>query len=458
MIFKKINIYFLLLMFIIVSCWKDDEKKEAPANNHVKTSVKVVKKVLASEQKVSDYVSFVWWDFTNLEDNFWDIVSSWSLKDLNKSIINEDFKRTQEIIDNIIVEVDKKENLTKQDKIKVQALKYTKVMSILNEWNYFYTEKQKSVEATKLIENILLEYPYSVDNFLSNYYLWYSKEIVKDFTWALDNYNTWLEKISVIDKDNMLKSILTNQIWHVYDLKWNKEESYKYYVKAYNYYNKNYRSSLNIARYLTRIWNYNGAKKFYEYSLATTSNSLKSEIYFSLSSLELELKWLTPDINKSIEYSKKSIKFNKNYPMWYLALARWYYMLNDIKNYKSIEDNLDISIKLNPNWNEAYRYYALHYLDRKDLTRALFYLEKSQDAVDKDMILMEDQRTSFKYLNDLLKVYISISINKLDSINELYTNDKLKYFITTQLKRKNNWIYSSLSSDKSFENIVNFYK
>jgi hypothetical protein len=44
-------------------------------------------------------------------------------------------------------------------------------MSVLNEGNYFYTEKEKSEEAIKIIQEIVSENPNYKDIFFSNYYL-----------------------------------------------------------------------------------------------------------------------------------------------------------------------------------------------------------------------------------------------------------------------------------------------
>lgn len=461
MIFKNKNLFIIIsiLILFVSSCWKSNENIEINDINSENIWLEEATDISSTvDYKVSDYVTLVWWDVDNLIWEFSHLSSSWNLNNLRKFILNEDFKEIQKTIDIILKEVDGNKNLSDNDNIKVQALKYTKVMAVLNEGNYFYTEKEKSEEAKKIIENIIIDYPYSKDDFLNNYYLWYSKEIIKNYTWALDNYNAWLDNIIGVDKEKMYKSILTNQIWHVYDLKWDIETAYKYYLDAYNTYNKNYRASINIARYLTRNLNYEEAKIFFGYSLLTISKSLKSEIYFSLSSIELELNWLNPDIDKSIEHAKKAIEFNENYSMWYLALARWYYMLNDSQYDKDIIKNLDKSINLNPNWNEAYRYYALYYLDKKDIEKAVSYVDKSKEVIDKDMILMDNQRISFNFLNDLLKIYIWISIEKLDSVYELYNNEKLLYLIKTQLKRKKSWIYSSISSNTKFKKVIDSFK
>lgn len=442
----KVLILSLFFIFFITSCGTNkDEVVKEPINETIEND-------LTKETVLSDYIGFVWWDLTTLTNKFWDLTSTWSLKDLNDSINDEDFKKIQEIVNTILVEIDTKKDLTNKDKVKIQALKYTKVMSVLSEGNYFYKEKEKSEEAIEIIQEIISENPNSKDYFFSNYYLWYAKEIVKNYTWALDHYNLILKNLPETEENKNFRSITLNQIWHIYDLKWERDKAYKYYSDAYNLVKQNYRASINIARYLTRTWKNDEAKKFFEYSLWTLSRFLKSEIYFSLSTIELELNGATPDINKSIEYAKKSIDNNSNSAMAYLALARWYYMLNDSKLYKEIEDNLDTSIKLNPNWNEAYRYYALYYLDQKDLEKALYFIEKSNISTDKDMILMEDQRLIIKKINIML-VQISIFLEKINTqwveknkhlISAIINNNYYKYFTDMQNKRLNKWLFKDI--------------
>ncbi len=442
MLFKKINIL-LLLVLLLFSCWKDEDATTKKTD----TSKTVHKKIIANNKSdkmysVWEYLSLLWWDTSILSDEFWTITSSWNLIELNKQIVKDDFKNINISVDKILKSINKSKNLNKQEKIKIQALKYTKAISILNEANY-YNKTDKVAEANWILENIIKEYPYSQDDFLNNYYLWYTKEILKNYSWALELYNTWLNNVI----DDTKKSIITNQIWHVYESKWDFDNAYSYYTKAYKLDVNNYSSTFNIARYFSKIGNYKEAKKFYEYSLSTKSKSLKSELCFSLSTLELESNKKSPNIDKSIFYAKKTIEYNDNYSMWYVALARWYYMLNDAKYDKEITNNLEIAIKLNPNWSDAYRYYSMYFLDKKALMKSQIYLDKSNDAIDKDNSLMDYQLISLKYLNDVLKIYITTSISNLNTKNELYTNDKLKIFIDEQLIRKNNWIYTSLSGD-----------
>jgi tetratricopeptide (TPR) repeat protein len=66
-------------------------------------------------------------------------------------------------------------------------------------------------------------------------------------------------------------------------------KAYEYYYEAYGIDNSNFYASLNLARYFFRIKDYETSKKMFEYSLLIESKVTKSEIYFSLSSIELEI-------------------------------------------------------------------------------------------------------------------------------------------------------------------------
>lgn len=412
------------------------------------------------ETNVWDYFSYIWWDFINIKDWFWEFIWEEQLKEINEYVNNDDYIYIQKISTEIIEEIENKEELTQRDKININVLNYLKINWILNEWTYTNTEEEKSEIAIKIIKELWQKYPKLKDNFLSNYYLWYANEIIKNYTWALVYYNEWLNYLerNEQNKDKIKQeSILKNQIWHVYDLKWETDIAYSYYYDAYNTYQYNYKSSINIARYLVRKWDLETARTFFQYSLNASSNLLRSEILFSLSSIELELNWLTPDIDKSIEYAKKSVEFNPNYWLWYLAIARWYYMKNDTNYDDIIKENLNKSIELNKNWNEAYRYYALYYLDKWDIEKIKEYILKSHEVIPKDMVLMDDQRVFFHYLNDILELYSWISIENIETIYDFYEEERLSYFILTQLKRSNHWIYNKINDKEQFNSVISYF-
>lgn len=411
---------------------------------------------LNNASQLNSYNESLIWDEQTLINDFWNLTSSWNLKELSKSIKEDDFEETQKITQRIL-DSNVKKDLTSEDRKKIQAIKYVQIWAILNEWNYNYKEEEKSKEAFWILQDMVLTDPDYVDPFYSNYYLWYSQEVIKNYTWALNYYQKALDSAPDIEKNKITRSIILTQIWHVYDLSWNIQKAYLYYKEAYDLNNNNFKSSFNIWRYLTRVGRFKEAKQFFKYSLLTPSKKLKSEIYYSLSSIELELNGLKPDIDKSLEYAKKSIENNKIYPMWYLALARWYYMLDDKKYYDEIEKNLKASIKLNPNWNEAYKYYWLFYLDSLDLEKALEYIDKSKNVIDNDMILMKDQKNALKYLNDILKIYMWITVNNMDDIYDMYDDENFKPFILFQLKRKNYWIYKDISKNNEFKKVINYY-
>lgn len=411
----------------------------------------IIKNQKESKQiELWNYVEKIYsWDSKVIE-NFSDITSSWEILELRQNINSWNFEKIQKTVEKIISKLPDNSKLDEIKKTKKVALKYLELWAILNEANYYYKEKevQKEVEnITKEIKSIDKDL---FDNFYWNYYLGYSKEIIRDFTWALDYYNKALNYSS---KDNKYTtSTIYNQIWHLYDLRWDMNKAYEYYFKAYNLNKQNYWASTNIARYLHRIWEYKKAKDFFLYSTNTKNTVLKSEIYFSLSSIELELNWLKPDIDKSIEYAKLSIQSFPDYPMWYFALARWYYMLNDRKYDKLIEENLWKSIKLNPNWFAAYKYYALHMFDLWNIKKAFVFMNKSTELIDKDVILMFNQKTNEKKINFLyynFLLFINNIKNKWDKesmvlFKKIYNDKNFDYFINLEKRRKNNWMIWNL--------------
>lgn len=357
--------------------------------------------------------------------------SEWTIEkiDIKNNLLNWNFWE-------VIIELETKwwyEVLEKEEKDLL-------IYSYLQEWVYLYKEEEYSSKVIELLSE-------EEQNFQNLYFLGFANEIIKNYEKALKYYNKWLELENLLNTE---QALLLNQIGHVYDLKWDLEKAYSFYYKAYELDNVNYNSAFNIARYLTRKWDYELAKQYFEYWLNNDNNVLKSEIYYSLSSIELELNWLKPNIDKSIEYAKLSIKYNPSYPMGYLWLARWYYMLNDEKYYKDIEENLSKSIKLNPNWYEAYYYYALYIFDLWKIQDSTNLLLKSLEVINNDMILMDNERNTIS-INIKNLILTLILINKIEiSDNVEKIMDWIKkipnweIFINKQLSRWKYWVFSDI--------------
>ncbi len=395
---------------------------------------------------VSDYIENLWWDEKTIISNFWDVFSSWNLIQLHNSLQKNNYNEAKIIISSMLKDPALEKNTEAIPKII--ALKYIKIWAILNKWNYFYEEETSSKEAIELLEEIKKTHPSIASSFYSNYYLGYAKEIIKDFSWALNSYNAWL---SIKNLDSQKTSLLLNQIGHVYDLKWELWQAYEYYYKAYNLNKQNYASSLNIARYLVRKWKYAESKEFLNNSLRTSSNSLKAEIYYMLSEIELKTWTWSDSIWKSLDYANKSIESFPDYPMWYIGKAFAYYLYNDSKYNSQIEENLLKGIQLNPNSYLAYRYYALYLFDSFNFHWASSFLSKSNDVIATDMILMENERKDQINLNiSLIQSFLILDAIKKEwvqknqeLIKQFVTNSSFEYFVNIQNARNNKGVLSN---------------
>ena len=369
------------------------------------------------------------------------------IKNKTKSIIIDNSINSWNF-NNIITEIEKKWtwSLEREEKMKL-------VYSYLAYWNYFYKEEENSKKAMDILNTMN-------DDYDVLYNKWYSQEIIKNYTGALDYYNKWLE---ITNLSNENKSLLKNQIWHLYDLKWEFDKIFAYYDEAYKLDKENENVLWNLGRYYTRNWDIQKAYEFMNKALDKSTNlPSKAEISFSLSSLELELNWLTPDIDKSIDYARQSIDYYSNYPMWYVALARWLYMKNDSNYNQEIEENLDKSIELNPNWSYAYELYSLHKIDQNDYTGALDYIKMSANAVQKDMILMDSERE--KTINSMwfdsimiwtLRNWYDNQDLLLKLIDRTWKLENKK--IVFQLKRNNYWIFQPLIGNETFKKLIENY-
>lgn len=382
-------------------------------------------------------------------------LNKYSSKEESELIINKifswSFSEANIIIDNIIEKIDSKKELTLDDKKTKVNLLYTKIWNLLNEWNYLYKESESFLESKKIIESINNELTDFIDPFYNNYYLWYWEEINKNYSWSLDYYNKALTFSN--KNNNVTTSIILNQIWHVYDLKWDYEKAYLYYLKAYEKYKKNYKVVTNIWRYLAKKWDIEKSFKFFEYWLNTADYTLKSEIYFSLSTLELQRNWLSVNIEKSIEYANKSIEYYPEYSMWYVALARWYYMQNNKTYNSSIEKNLTRSLELNKNNSYAYEIIWFYEYEKNWLELALKYFESAISVVNNDNRLMNDEKNQLIYeLKSKMLLLTLIDVIKSDTKNDMKVVENKffqlpywKEFINNQLKRKNKWLLVNIS-------------
>lgn len=361
---------------------------------------------------------------------------------ISNNNLSEDNKKNIESIDNKVEsEVDQMIKLWSfswainhlQEKWGYSELTYEEkdklIYSYLQEWVYSYKESEYSQKVIDILSQ-------EEQNFQNLYFLGFANEIIKNYANALEYYNLWLN-IETIDDNN--KAILYNQIGHVYDLMWDIEMAYNYYYKAYGIDSSNYKYSVNIARYLSRKWNYDLAKQYFEYSLWIDDNALKSEIYYSLSSNEFNLNPENPEIDKAIDYAKKSIESYPDYPMWYVALARWYYNKDYKLYWEEIEENLTKSINLNENWYRSYLYYGLYKYAIGEYEESYKFLFLAESKVDLDPILMDNQREYTKnyisYLRFILVNYDKESdfISYLSEYNDILdVNPSLKNFLNTE--------------------------
>ncbi|MFK7779847.1 MAG: tetratricopeptide repeat protein [Candidatus Gracilibacteria bacterium] len=342
-------------------------------------------------------------------------------------------------------------NLDRGEKIKL-------VSGYLGYGNYFYKEEEYSKKAMDILETM-------DDEYVTLYYKGYVKEIIKDYTESLKYYNSGLELKDLTDIE---RAVLLNQKGHLYDIKGDFEKALPLYEEAYKFDNNNVQVLSNLGRFYARKGEYMKAIYYFELTLSKIySLPKKSEIYFTLSSIELEIGGLSPDIDKSIEYAKKSIETYSSYPMGYLALARGLYMKNDSTNDKEIKENLDKSIELNPNGYYAYELYGLHEYDKGNMDKFLEIFINAESVIDNDMILMDNQRSTEKTTLNF-KYYILSEIQRykenkedglfkegfftfLDSLVAMPAGKKL---LTQQFQRKGYGILGFLSGEEELEVLI----
>ncbi len=165
--------------------------------------------------------------------------------------------------------------------------------------------------------------------------MWYSYEIERDYSKALNLYTEALWKAF----DDQSKAKTYTQIGHLYDLDWKLDQAYENYEKALQASGTDIQANLNMARILARKWEQEKAIIYFEKVLNNTEDQyMKAEINYSLSSLAMYLDWgFSENMQKSIDYAQASVDTNPEYPLWYVWVARvlittW----NNIEEAKSI--------------------------------------------------------------------------------------------------------------------------
>jgi hypothetical protein len=133
--------------------------------------------------------------------------------------------------------------------------------------------------------------------------------------------------------------------------------------------------------------------------------------------------------------------------MGYVTLARANYMLNNQKYYTEIEKPIEQSLQLYKDNYLAYRILGLHIYDQKNQMIANALFEKSKQALQTDMILMDNQRENLSNFlqveQSLLNLYFKIDTNFTfkNYVDYLIENSEknpyLKKIISFQIQRKN---------------------
>lgn len=260
-----------------------------------------------------------------------------------------------------------------------QALESLLISNYLTYGSIYYKEAENSQKARDLLEQSGI----SKQTWFYNYYMGYSYEIENNFDTALSYYN-----VAVNYGTQDRKAQTYNQIGHVYDLQWDLDEAMIYYNKSYAIDDTNLQTNLNLWRAYTRKWDFEQAKKYFEYVVSNTKNTvLQSEVYFNLSTLSF---FTDSDLDKSIELAKKSIESNPDYPLAYVWVARGF--LEKWEANLDAKEALDKAVSLYPNLSSWYKYLWIYSYMNSDFDNAVVNFEKYAEASKTDITLMWNYR------------------------------------------------------------------
>lgn len=384
-------------------------------------------------------------------------------KELEKFFINKDFlpdtnnaysKLKSWNINEAISILENSQELKKWKKEDIELSKLILASSYLWYGNSFYNENEYSKKALELLNSLKIY----KKSYYYYYQKWYANEIIRNYDEALVNYNEWLKYIS---ENPAAYAIFKNQIWHIYDFKWDLSNAFINYKEAYKNFSSNSNINLNMARTLVRLWRSSEANSYFNTALSNTNSSfLKAEIYYDLWNLKL-LQKSDSSLNDALKNSLLSIKENPNFPMSYILKAKvLFYLTEDNSKDYEIKELLDKSISLYQKNSLAYEYLGLLYLFNKiDYSNAIINFNKSLDLQKDDITLMWSEKMSNKWR---LNMYLAFSyawnkdeVNTMKSLkNSLITWDLYSILMFgEELKKPNNWVFVLLKDNSDFENL-----
>ena len=378
--------------------------------------------------------------------------NSGNIDEIHTTLNSEQFDESDTLLQDTLKKAIADNNT--EDIIKILLFQ---LQNTLNQWNYEYAEAEWRDKAQQIIATII-----GYDASYANHpqilaFQWYAEEINKNYTGAQLLYEQAYDETANFTSTNQFKAQLLNQMWHLEGLLGNIDRGYEYTYLAYELDPTNYAISLNIARYLAMTDRVSLSIPYFEYALNIQSTPVRSEIYFTLSSL-MANKWSDAyNLDKAIEYAQLSIENNPNYPMWYYALAQAYYMMNDSIHKQIIEENLNKSIELNPNGYNSYELLGLLKFDNGNFDGAVTDIKKAIEVIPKDMLLMENQR-SYNSTRLYMLVLLLDHIESGSPIDEQFktvfmTEEYAVDNLAIQLDRPNNWfLKDSGNTIKSYFN------
>jgi len=257
-----------------------------------------------------------------------------------------------------------------------------------------FKEKEYGKKGLDLADKILALDPKSS---VAYYLKGYAYEIMQDYDKALENYNKSLELKETAD--------ILNQIGHTYDLMGKSDKALEFYKKAVGLDKSNLSANMNLARKNYSDGKLKEALGGFEYVYNNNSNSrVKAEAAYMLSQIYLSKDFY--DLDKAEKYTLASKASDPKFPTAWVGLGS----ISAIKalntqDEKIFDKNIGEALK---DFNKAIELYPYHTDAHLQKARLLYILgdekgageeyKRALDSVEKDIILMENDRNRIKKL------------------------------------------------------------
>ena len=268
--------------------------------------------------------------------------------------------------------------------------------SYLQDGSLNFKEKEAAKKGIDIANQILKLDPKNVEAY---HMIGYANEITMNYDEAIKNYQKALE----IQKNN---ADIVAQMGHAYDLKGDFKKAKELYQKAYSIDNNNLFANLSLGRVAYRENRYQDAIPKLKMVIEKEPNNRRVAEAAGMLAQTYIYSEKNHNLKEAEKYTDLAIQKDPKFANAYLSKAQ----VINLKMWESEDDNLDYdklfqdiekeinkAIELNPTLTDAYWFKAKIFIPiSNEREKAVEAYQKALEVVDKDNILMDNQKKEYK--------------------------------------------------------------